>query len=170
MILGIDASTNTVGWAFSESGSIMDAGFLNISKVKTNKEKGLIVVNFLLAHSLIHNTSQINLEAALSGFGGGRTSQQTIIILSRWNSILEYMLDQYLHIPVILCNVNSMRKKVFGKSRIKSVKPKEYVKQQIHLIVPNISKFEKLNRNGEWDAHNSDMYDAVVASLYSKSS
>lgn len=166
MILGIDASTNIVGWCFAETGSVMDAGFLNISKLDTNKEKGNFVINFLLAHPLIHKINRVNLEAALSGFGGGLTSQQTIITLSRWNAILEYMLSEYFKLPVVLCNVNTMRKKVFGKARIKGVKPKEYVKQQIPLIVSNVSKFERLNRKGEWDAHNSDMYDAMVCALY----
>ena len=46
--------------------------------------------------------------------------------------------------PIILCNVNTMRKKVFGKARIKKVKPKDFVKQQIPLIVPNYKLFEKL--------------------------
>ena len=166
MILGLDASTSIVGWCFAETGSVVDAGFLNISKLDTNKEKGNFVINFLLAHPLIHKISRINLEAALSGFGGGLTSQQIIITLSRWNAILEYMLGEQFSIPVVLCNVNTMRKKVFGKARVKGIKPKEYVKQQLPLIVPNLSKFEKLNRKEEWDAHNSDMYDAVVAALY----
>jgi len=166
MTLGLDASTSIVGWCFAETGSVVDAGFLNISKLDTNKEKGNFVINFLLAHPLIHKISRINLEAALSGFGGGLTSQQTIITLSRWNAILEYMLGEQFSIPVVLCNVNTMRKKVFGKARVKGIKPKEYVKQQLPLIVPNLSKFEKLNRKEEWDAHNSDMYDAVVAALY----
>ena len=117
-------------------------------------------------HSLIDLVDHINLEAALSGFGGGLTSQQTIITLSRWNAVFEYMLSEYFKFPVVLCNVNTMRKKVFGKARIKGIKPKEYVKQQIPLIVSNISKFEKLNRDGNWDAHNSDMYDAIVCALY----
>lgn len=165
---GLDASTSVVGWSFAEDGSVLDAGFLNISKLNTNKEKGNFVINFLLGHPLIHKTSRINLEAALSGFGGGLTSQQTIIALSRWNAVFEYMLGENLPIPipVILCNVNTMRKKVFGKARIKGIKPKDYVKQQIPLVVPNISMFEKLNRKGEWDAHNGDMYDAVVCALY----
>jgi len=166
MTLGLDASTSIVGWCFVETGSVVDAGFLNISKLDTNKEKGDFVINFLLAHPLIHKTNHINLEAALSGFGGGLTSQQTIITLSRWNAILEYMLGEQFSVPVVLCNVNTMRKKVFGKARVKGIKPKEYVKQQLPLIVPNLSKFEKLNRKEEWDAHNSDMYDAVVAALY----
>jgi len=166
IVCGLDASTSIVGWAFAETGSVIDAGFLNISKLDTNKEKGNFVINFLSGHSLIHNVNRINLEAALSGFGGGLTSQQTIITLSRWNAILEFILDQHFHIPIILCNVNTMRKKIFGKARIKGIKPKEYVKRELPKIVPNLSKFEKLNRKGEWDTHNGDMYDAVVCSLF----
>ena len=166
MTLGLDASTSIVGWCFAETGSVVDAGFLNISKLDTNKEKGNFVINFLLAHPLIHKINRVNLEAALSGFGGGLTSQQTIITLSRWNAILEYMLSEYFKIPINLCNVNTMRKKVFGKARVKGIKPKEYVRQQLPLIVSNLSKFEKLNKRNEWDAHNSDMYDAIVCALY----
>ena len=166
IVLGLDASTSIVGWSFAETSSVIDAGFLNVSKFKTNKEKGKFVIDFLSKHSLITSVDHINLEALLSGFGGGLTSQQTIITLSRWNAVFEYMLSEYFTFPIVLCNVNTMRKKVFGKARVKGIKPKEYVKQQIPLIVPNISKFEKLNRDGNWDVHNGDMYDAVVASLF----
>lgn len=166
MTLGLDASTSITGWAFCDGQTVVDAGFLNISKLETNKAKGRFVIDFLSKHTHIGLIDHINLEAALSGFGGGMTSQQTIITLSRWNAVFEYMLTEHFGFPVVLCNVNTMRKKVFGKARIKGIKPKEYVKQQIPLVVPYIEKFEKLNRNGEWDAHNSDMYDAVVAGLY----
>jgi len=166
IVLGIDASTSMVGWAFSESGFVSDAGFLNISKLETNKEKGLFVIDFLKKHPLIESVHHVNLEAALSGFGGGLTSQQTIITLSRWNAVFEYMMGENFSFPILLCNVNTMRKKVFGKARIKGIKPKEYVKAQIPLIVSNIKTFEKLNRNGDWDAHNSDTYDAIVCSLF----
>jgi len=59
-----------------------------------------------------------------------------------------------------------MRKIVLGASRIKGVKPKEYVKMKLPEMVTNLKDFEKLNRKGEWDAHNSDMYDAVICSLF----
>jgi hypothetical protein len=166
IILGLDASTSIVGWAFSQSSSVIDAGFLNISKLENNKQKGMFVIDFLKKHPSIDKVNHINLEAALSGFGGGLTSQQTIITLSRWNAVFEYMLGENFTFPIILCNVNTMRKKVFGKARIVGIKPKEYVKSQIPLYVSNINQFEKLNRNGDWDAHNSDMYDAIVCSLY----
>ena len=166
VICGIDASTSIVGWAFSEDNNVLDAGFLNISKLETNKTKGLFIIDFLKKHPLIDKVDHLNLEAALSGFGGGLTSQQTIITLSRWNAIFEYMLGENFKFPIILCNVNTMRKKVFGKARIKGIKPKEYVKQQLPFVVKNLQKFDKLNRNNDWDAHNSDMYDAIVCSLF----
>lgn len=166
MVLGLDASTSIVGWCFAEGNSVRDAGFLNISKLETNKVKGKFVIDFLAKHPSINSVDHLNLEAALSGFGGGLTSQQTIITLSRWNAVFEYMLGEHFKFPIVLCNVNTMRKKVFGKARIKGIKPKEYVKQQIPLVVPDVVKFEKLNRDGNWDAHNGDMYDAIVCALY----
>lgn len=170
IVMGLDASTSIVGWAFAESGSILDAGFLNISKFETNRDKGSFVIETLNTHPLINDVHHINLEAALSGFCGGLTSQQTIITLSRWNAVFQYMLEDNYELPyekpIVLLNVNTMRKKVLGAARKKGIKPKEYVKMRLPEIIPNLSKFEKLNRNKEWDAHNSDMYDAVVCALY----
>jgi hypothetical protein len=166
-ILGLDASTSIVGYAFTDERSkIRDAGFLNISKLETNRVKGRFVCDFLKNHVAIKYTKKINLEAALSGFGGGLTSQQTIITLSRWNAVLEYILYEELRIPIALCNVNSMRKVVLGAARIKGMKPKEYVKMKLPEVIPSIKEFEKLNRKGEWDAHNSDTYDAVICALF----
>ena len=166
MILGLDASTSIVGWAFADRKCITDAGFLNISKLETNKEKGRFVIDFLSKHPSSIHITKANLEAALSGFGGGLTSQQTIITLSRWNAVFEYMLTEYFKFPVILCNVNTMRKEVFGKARIKGMKPKDYVKQELPKLVPNLAQFDKLNKKKTWDAHNGDMYDAIVCALY----
>ena len=165
-VLGLDASTTVVGWAIQTDGIIQDAGFLDISKYDTNKQKGLVILETLVNHPLFFEIEKINLEAALSGFAGGFTSQQVIIKLSRWNAILEYMIGEDWHKPVILLNVNTMRKKVLGKARIKGIKPKEYVKQELPKIVPNLTKFDKLNKKGTWDAHNSDMYDAIVCALF----
>ena len=101
-----------------------------------------------------------------SGFAGGFTSQQVIIKLSRWNAILEYMIGERWNKPVILCNFNTMRKKVLGKARIKGVKPKEYVKQELPKIVKHLHKFDRMNKRGDWDKHNGDMYDGIVCALY----
>ena len=164
--LGLDASTRIVGWSFYENGIIKDAGFIDISKLETNKEKALMVISELDKNPNMCAVTQINLEAALSGFMGGKTSQQTIILLARFNAVLEYIISEHWKIPVKLVSVTSARKKVLGKARIKGMTGKEYVRQELPKIRPEILTFEKKNRNDEWDKKNEDMYDAVVMSIY----
>lgn len=162
--LGFDASTRIVGWAFYDD-SIKDAGFIDISKVETNKEKALQVISVLDTNENMKLVSKINLEAALSGFMGGKTSQQTVILLARWNAVFEYIISEHWKIPVNLMNVMTARKAVLGKCRVKGMTGKEYVRQQIDLRFPQIHKFDKMNKKGMWDAHNEDTYDAVVMAM-----
>lgn len=165
-VLGLDASTTIVGWCIQTDGIVEDAGFIDISKMDTNKEKGMLVIDMLQPHPLFQKVDHINLEAALSGFAGGFTSQQVIIKLSRWNAVFEYMLAEKWGKPIVLLNVGTMRKKVLGKARIKGMKPKEYVKQELPKIVKHLTKFDRMNKKGTWDKHNEDMYDAIVCALY----
>lgn len=165
MILGFDASTSICGWAFYNNSEIVDAGFINLTKYETNREKVQHVIDTLKDNPHIKTTTKINLEAALSGFMGGRTSQQTIIKLARFNAIFEYIISEHWKIPVNLVSVTTARKKVFGKARIKGMTGKEYVRQQIDLKFPYLHKFDKLNKKNEPDAHNEDMYDAAVVSM-----
>lgn len=165
MTLGFDASTTTVGWSFFDKNLVQDCGFIDISKLTTNKEKSLFVIDVLKNHPLINKVDKINLEAALSGFAGGFTSQQVIIKLARFNALFEYIIGEYWKIPVNLVSVNTMRKKAFGKCRIKGIKSKEFVKMQLESKM-NLSTWDKKKKNGNWDDRNSDMYDAIVCSMY----
>jgi hypothetical protein len=165
MTLGFDASTTTCGWAFWDNNTIQDCGFIDISKFATNKEKVFCVIDTLKNHPLIVKVNKINLEAALSGFAGGFTSQQVIIKLARFNALFEYIVGEYWKIPVNLVSVNTMRKKAFGKCRIKGIKSKDFVKMQLESKM-SLSKWEKTKKNGNWDDRNFDMYDAIVTSMY----
>lgn len=164
MILGFDASTTCVGWAFYNGITIEDAGFIDISKFDLNKYKAFHVVNTLDSHPLLVNTSQINLEAALSGFMGGRTSQQVIIKLARFNAVFEYIIGEAWKKPINLIGATTARKKVFGKARVKGIDPKTYVKEQLSSKI-NLTKFDKTNKIGNWDQRNADMYDAMVQAM-----
>ena len=163
--LGLDASTRIVGYAFYDGASIIDAGFIDISKMETNKEKSLCVISVLNTNENMKSVSKINLEAALSGFMGGKTSQQTIILLARFNAILEYIISEHWKIPVNLVSVMTARKSVLGKCRIKGMTGKEYVRQQIDLRFSYVHKFDKMNKKGAWDAHNEDTYDAIIMAI-----
>lgn len=164
MTLGFDASTTTCGWAFYNGQIITDAGFIDISKLETPKEKIFHVISIIKDRPDFPNASKINLEAALSGFFRGRTSQQVIIKLARFNALFEYIVQETWQRPVNLISVTTARKTVFGKCRVKGVDPKEYVKQQLSLKM-DLTKYDKFNKIGNWDVRNSDTYDAIVMSM-----
>ena len=164
--LGLDASTTCVGYAFTQDKKILDMGFIDISKEKTPKDKVQKVLDFLHQISYIDDVDNINIEDNLSGFAGGRTSQQVIIKLAKFNAILCFMLENFEY------NVNSInpmtaRKQVFGKARVKGIKAKDFVKMKIEENY-DTTKWCKTTKTGLWDKRNIDMYDGLVMSLFEK--
>ena len=168
--LGLDSSTSVTGWAFCKSGTILDAGFFDYKKLETTKEKTYFVISELEKNSLLKDISVINLEAALSGFAGGFTSQQTIITLARHNAVFAYIIEEHFKIKVNLLSVNTMRKQLFGKCRIKGIKSKDFVKSELESLKPDVKNFSILNKKGNWDERNGDMYDGIVCALYKNES
>ena len=164
--LGLDASTTCVGYAFTKDKKILDMGFIDIKKEKTPKDKVEKVLDFLHNNSYIDNVTDINIEDNLSGFAGGRTSQQVIIKLAKFNAILCFMLENFDY-KVNSINPMTARKNVFGKARVKGLKAKDFVKQEIEKMY-NTKKWCKETARGNWDKRNIDMYDGLVMSLFEK--
>ena len=164
--LGLDASTTCVGYAFTEDKKILDMGFIDIKKEKTPKDKVQKVLDFLHDNSYIDNVNDINIEDNLSGFAGGRTSQQVIIKLAKFNAILCFMLENF-EFNVNSINPMTARKQVFGKARVKGKKAKQFVQEEIEKMY-NTNKWCKETTRGNWDKRNIDMYDGLVMSLYEK--
>ena len=164
--LGLDASTTCVGYAFTQDKKILDMGFIDIKKETTPKDKVEKVLDFLHQSSYIDNVTNINIEDNLSGFAGGRTSQQVIIKLAKFNAILCFMLENFDY-KVHSINPMTARKNVFGKARVKGLKAKDFVKQEIEKMY-NTSKWCKETTRGNWDKRNIDMYDGLVMSLFEK--
>ena len=164
--LGLDASTTCVGYAFTQDKKILDMGFIDIKKEKTPKDKVQKVLDFLHQTSYIDDVFNINIEDNLSGFAGGRTSQQVIIKLAKFNAILCFMLENF---DFKVHNINPMtaRKNVFGKARVKGIKAKDLVKMKIEEMY-NTKKWCKETARGNWDKRNIDMYDGLVMSLFEK--
>ena len=165
VILGLDASTTCVGYAFTQDKKILDMGFIDIKKQKTPKEKVQKVLEFLNESSYIDEVIDINVEDNLSGFAGGRTSQQVIIKLAKFNAILCFMLEEVFGMEVHNINPMTARKNVFGKARVKGIKAKDFVKGQIEKLYET-KKWCKTTTRGNWDKRNIDMYDGLVMSLY----
>jgi len=166
VILGLDASTTCVGYAFTKDKKILDMGFIDIKKETTPKDKVEKVLGKLNESSYINDVIDINIEDNLSGFAGGRTSQQVIIKLAKFNAILCFMLENF---DFKVNNINPMtaRKNVFGKARVKGKKAKQFVQEEIEKMY-NTKKWCKKTTRGNWDKRNIDMYDGLVMSLFEK--
>jgi Holliday junction resolvasome RuvABC endonuclease subunit len=164
--LGLDASTTCVGYAFTKDKKILDMGFIDIKKETTPKDKVQKVLEKLNESSYINDVTNINIEDNLSGFMGGRTSQQTIIKLAKFNAILCFMLENFDY-NVHSINPMTARKQVFGKARVKGIKAKDLVKMKIEEMY-NTKKWCKKTKTGLWDKRNIDMYDGLVMSLFEK--
>ena len=165
--LGLDISTSCVGYAVTKDKKILDMGFIDIKKQKTPKEKVFFVLEFLNNISYIDEVDKIYVEDNLSGFAGGRTSQQVIVKLAKFNAILCFVLEDTFEIEVKNINPMTARKNVFGKARVKGIKAKEFVKKQVENLY-DTSKWCKTTTRGNWDKRNIDMYDGLVMSLYEK--
>ena len=165
VILGLDVSTTTIGYAFTQNKKILDMGFIDIKKQKTIQEKAYYAMDIL--EEKPHEIDRIHVEDNLSGFSGGRTSQQVIIKLAKFNAILCFMLEEMFDFNVHSINPMTARKNVFGKARVKGIKAKDLVKMKIEEMY-NTSKWCKETTRGNWDKRNIDMYDGLVMSLYEK--
>ena len=163
--LGLDASTTCVGYAFTQDKKILDMGFIDIKKEKTPKDKVQKVLEFLNNISYIDEVFTIYVEDNLQGFAGGRTSQQVIVKLAKFNAILCFVLEDMLDMEVHSINPMTARKQVFGKARVKGIKAKDLVKMKIEEMY-DTKKWCKETIRGNWDKRNIDMYDGLVMSLY----
>ena len=164
-ILGLDASTTTVGYAFVENKKVIDMGFIPIDKEKTIRDKVKLTLDEISRLDPFDEIDRIYIEDSLSGFMRGRTSQQTIIKLAKFNAVLTYCLEFAYGEIVDGINPMTARKHLFGKSRVKGVSAKEFVKKEINCLY-SLEEYVKLTKTGLWDKRNMDAYDALVCALY----
>ena len=165
VILGLDISTSCVGYAFTENKKILEMGFIDIKKQTTHKEKAFYVLTCINESSYIDKVEKVFVEDNLSGFAGGRTSQQVIVKLAKFNAVLCFVIEDTFDIEVKNVNPMTARKQAFGKARVKGVKAKDFVKRQIEELY-DTKKWCKHTTRGNWDKRNIDAYDGLVMSLF----
>ena len=163
--LGLDASTTTVGYAFVDDKTVIDMGFIPIDKEKTLRDKVEVTLDALNKLCPFEDIDKIYIEDSLSGFLHGKTSQQTIIKLAKFNAVLVYCLEFGFGEVVEGVHPMTARKHLFGKAREQGKTAKEFVKEQINCLY-NLEKYIKLTKTGLWDKRNLDSYDALVCALY----
>ena len=163
--LGLDASTTTVGYAFVDGKEIVTMGFIPIQKEDTIRDKVRLTMDMITELDPFDKVEQIYIEDSLSGFSRGRTSQQTIIKLAKFNAVLVYCLEFAYGEIVEGVNPMTARKHLFGKARKQGVSAKDFVKKEINRLY-SLDEYVKLTPTGLWDKRNMDGYDALVCALY----
>ena len=163
--LGLDASTTTVGYAFVDGKDIVTMGFVPIQKEKTIRDKVQLTMDTITGMDPFDEIERIYIEDSLSGFSRGRTSQQTIIKLAKFNAVLTYCLEFAYGEIVDGVNPMTARKHHFGKARKQGITAKYVVKKEINCLY-NLEEYVKLTKTGLWDKRNMDAYDALVCALY----
>ena len=163
--LGLDASTTTVGYAFVDGKEIVTMGFIPIQKEDTIRDKVRLTMDTITELDPFEKVEQIYIEDSLSGFMRGRTSQQTIIKLAKFNAVLVYCLEFAYGEIVEGINPMTARNHLFGKAWVKGVSAKDFVKKEINCLY-SLEEYVKLTPTGLWDKRNMDAYDALVCALY----
>ncbi len=161
----MDASTTTVGYAFVDGKKVIKMGFIPIEKEKTIRDKVQLTMDEITKLDPFDKVEQIYIEDNLSGFMRGRTSQQTIVKLAKFNAVLVYCLEFAYGEIVEGVNPMTARKHLFGKARKKGIPAKDFVKEEINNLY-NLEEYIKLTKTGLWDKRNLDGYDALVCALY----
>jgi Holliday junction resolvasome RuvABC endonuclease subunit len=168
-VLGLDASTSTIGYCLSHVKSrngqfIVAAGFIDLSKHHTIEDK-MYRFNMALMCITCEDAPHVYLEEPVMGFRTGKTTQQTIVNLAKFNATLQYSL-RFNGYQVTMVNANTARKRVFGRAGFRGVKPKDFVRQNLPRICPMVEDFRVHTKRNLLDKRNDDMYDAVVLALY----
>ena len=90
-------------------------GFIPINKEKTIRDKVQVTLDEINKLDPFDEINKIYIEDSLSGFMRGRTSQQTIIKLAKFNAVLTYCLEFAYGEIVDGINPMTARKHLFGK-------------------------------------------------------
>lgn len=164
--LGIDISTTTAGFCFSEKECrIISCGFVDISNYESKKQKAFSVIQAIENAKTPFN--RIVIEQALLGFGGQATSQQTMVKLLEFNAVFSYIAEEHFKLQIIHAHPSTMRKTVFGKANEKGKKSKVYVNEKLIEQYPHFSNYMILNSKGTKEIKQcEDIRDAIVCSFY----
>jgi hypothetical protein len=112
MVLGLDVSTSSTGWAvLHNDGTLVEMGSFNLSKLDGIFNKARAVNNGLLVlHERFSGIEQISIEEPLQGFRRGLSSAQTLLTLARFNGIVSWQASTVFRIDPTFINSSVARK------------------------------------------------------------
>lgn len=111
MILGLDVSTSSTGWAIlDDSGTLIEMGSFKLTKHDNLFDKAHAVQNGLLDLKSKYFISKISIEEPLQGFRRGMSSAHTLLTLARFNGIVSWLAFDVFGIKPIFFDSTSARR------------------------------------------------------------
>jgi Holliday junction resolvasome RuvABC endonuclease subunit len=129
MILGLDISTSSTGWAVLDAeGTLIEQSYIRLDKIKNTMEKATEVADVLAKIKEKYKIESIFIEENLQMFRPGLSSAKTLITLARFNGMVTLLSYKILNIEPEFLNVNSARKlvglKIDRKDKTRTTKEK----------------------------------------------
>lgn len=111
MILGLDVSTSSTGWAIlDDSGTLVEMGSFKLTKHDNLFDKAQAVREGLLVLKQKHQVTKISIEEPLQGFRRGMSSAHTLLTLARFNGIVSWLAFDVFSVKPIFFDSTSARR------------------------------------------------------------
>jgi len=111
MILGLDVSTSSTGWAvLDEAGNLVEMGSFKLTKYEDLFDKAQAVRSGLLEIHSKHFISKVSIEEPLQGFRRGMSSAHTLLTLARFNGIVSWLAFDVFNVKPIFFDSSTARR------------------------------------------------------------
>ena len=122
MLLALDISTSSTGYCVFDEDTLVDIGYVSLSKHKGLYAKAGHIKTELLSIQAKFNITSVAVEENLQSFRPGLSSAKTLMTLAQFNGVVRWICHETLNVPVTSINVNAARKAVGLKIDRKSNK------------------------------------------------
>lgn len=111
MILGLDVSTSSTGWAIlDDTGNLLEMGSFSLTKHDDLFEKAQAVRDGLAELKKRYSVSRISIEEPLQGFRRGMSSAHTLLTLARFNGIVSWLAFDVFGVKPIFFDSSTARR------------------------------------------------------------
>jgi Holliday junction resolvasome RuvABC endonuclease subunit len=111
MILGLDVSTTSTGWAIlGVDGNFIEMGSFKLVKYDNLFDKAQSIREGLLELKKKYSVSKISIEEPLQGFRRGMSSAHTLLTLARFNGIVSWLAFDVFGLKPIFFDSSSARR------------------------------------------------------------
>lgn len=135
MILGLDVSTSSTGWAIlKDDGTLVDMGSFRLDKLEGLFKKADAVNQGLLdLHARYPDVKKVSIEEPLQGFRRGLSSASTLLTLGRFNGMVSWQSFVVFGFEPIFFNSSAARKGL-GISLSKDRDTKDQIMEWVEVV------------------------------------